>query len=215
MKIKDLLKVLLFTLIIGVIIIFFGCSNTKKTSVVISTAKVDSLKPWEQSMRENIKISDSVFFYNSIEIQIKKTLDEEYNYVQDGIIYSVDFNKIEKSIPALVFLYTVEMTKKRGSNIIDAMVVSSVKDSVEYILNFYRKETQQPEYGMVNGQKTKITPLYPKTFILSGNAQIRYKGKLHNIDVSSIGLCYLFVDYRRITEDVESTEEWQQYQFIP
>ena len=63
---EKLLKILLFALLIGITILMFGCVNTQKTTKVISTKKIDSLKFWEQSMRENIKISDNVFFYKDV-----------------------------------------------------------------------------------------------------------------------------------------------------
>lgn len=196
------------------VIIMMGCNSSKNVTTVTPSVEKDSLKCFEQSMRENIQVSDSAFFYNSIEIQIKKVPGEEYNYVQDGIIYSVDFNKVEKSIPPLVLFYAIKMVKQKGTNNIIATVNSTTKNNVEYILNYYRKDTQ-PEYEIINGQKTKIDPLYPKTFILSSNANIRYKGKLFNIEVSAVAPCYLLVDYRRISENAESTEEWKKYQFVP
>lgn len=210
---KPLLVVL--SIIVGLVLFImsnYGCvSNTttpqSQPPILVAEEKTDSLKPFEQRFRKNLAIGDSVTFYNNLEIKISKSIEEEYNYVENGIIFSVDSNKIAKFIPKLTACKLLDTKYKQGTKIIDVIIVSSTKNGVEYILNYFRRGSLSPETIIVNGQKRKVIIEDPDTFILGGNAILKYKNQRYKIDVTSDTRCYLFVDYRKIIAPEDPSEE--------
>lgn len=203
-KKKSWIKVLIILMVLIVIVLMINSCSSQKVVVQQTVAPKDTLTVWEQKLRKNIDPKDSVRFYNSTEIKIARSFFDEFNFVEDGIIFSTDsivdlLRTVTLKTPGLM----VDMVKDR-TGIINIMTVTFSRKEIIYTLNFYRK-------GSVKNSKAEPID-NPNIFIIGGRAVIFFRGATYkNIPIVTVGNkdCILFVDYRKKIvhiKDVDSAE---------
>lgn len=194
-----------------------GCVSTKKA--VVYAPMSDSLKIFEQSMRANISLKDSVIFYNQTEIRLEKSAAGEFNFVQDGVIFSIDsLFEVSKSVQSRTSGIALDFNKKNG--LIDVITISfSRSKEITYILSFFRKELViKPQQSVVIVNKRKVIrnlPIVnPKSFILNSSAKLLFRGNSYDVRASTKGdgYCTILVDYRKkqvVLKEEGAAEGWK------
>ena len=191
---KPFLMVCALAFVLLVILFFFGSCRTQTMIKQTVVPLKDTLTIWEQRLRKNIDVKDSVRFYNSTEIKVARSFFDEFNFVENGVIFSTDsIVDVLRTIPIKTPGLMVQMDKDR-TGVINIETVSFSKKEITYTLNFYRK-------GSVKVQKDgSVTN--PYSFILGGKATIFFRGhKYKDIPITTVGKddCVLLVNYRKKT----------------
>ncbi|MFA6295686.1 MAG: hypothetical protein WC666_04735 [Candidatus Paceibacterota bacterium] len=183
---------------------------TKTTTLAdsVKTEKRDSLKPFEQRFKMNLSKKDTVTFYNDVVLLIEKSEElqqaEEHDFIENGVIYSVDSNRVAKKIPIRTPMKISDVNYKIISNrkTCDFILVTCKRKEVVYFFTVCKKDI---------AEKTK-TAKNPDSFIFSTTGTVKYNGKEYNIKVVIPNPpCYLLVDFRKFTEPQDDNEGWEMY----
>jgi len=140
-------------------LLFVGCVTPKGTVSSQESEKIvvdDSLKVWTQDQLNGLKVRDSLYFYNDVEIKIEKILSEKQKFVKNHAIVSIDSTlKIFDVIPART-AGLIKNEPARGSNgIINALTVSFKRDSSTITMFFVRKGYLQQKDKVYVDEKGK------------------------------------------------------------
>ncbi len=185
-------KIILLTLL-GFIV--FGCSSLQQTVTPVSQerALVDTPIVWKQSYFDNVKIGDSLFFYNQDSIMIEKTFLEETIFPKNGNVKAIHkIIPVLKSVPALT-----------AGRWISGIVSSSGEIKQMTISFSKRKETT---YNLV------FTKQEDGSFLLEKNAYLVFKGYRYPVKINTYGDWKLRFYYSEdnITEIIkEQAEGWK------
>ncbi|MFA6392752.1 MAG: hypothetical protein WCW54_01555 [Candidatus Paceibacterota bacterium] len=196
-------------LVIFFSVIFLGCTpqkETTKATTSVDSVKIDSLKNFEQRLKRDLSKKDTITFYNSIVLVIEKTEElqemEEHDFIENGVIYSVDSNKVAKKIPIRTPMKISDVSYKIISNrkTCDFIQVTCKRKNVEYFFTVCKKDI---------AEKTK-TAKNPDSFIFSATGTVKYNGKECNIKIVIPNPpCYLLVDFRKFIEPQDDNEGWE------
>lgn len=154
--------IILLILFVLIICLLSSCSVPEKVTaseaqpILLKQTEKPNLKNWKQIYVPDIKVGDSVFFYNSVEI----VMEDEFFRIEsflDGAINITQTTKIlEKTIPAMTSGELLSLKKDNNGKITDMFVSFSPTDKT-YYLNF--KLTQDGSFN------------------LNGNAKLFFEGK--------------------------------------
>ncbi len=159
-------------ILLGLIILILGsCSTPERVLVKPQTFKVGtdstSYTTLQQDYITNFK-SEKLVVYNSEEIKIEETFCYIGN--KDSILC------IANSVKALTPGIVTKVVRKRGKGIKIIVISFKEKDYV-YNLSFFKTKDQ---YGA-------------EEFVLSGDVELYFQGKIHNINATTKGICKLLV----------------------
>lgn len=157
-------------LILGIALLLFSCTKTE--SVIVKPRPVtigdDSYSILQQDFMTNFKSNELIKVYNSEEIKIEETFCYIGN--KDSIICIS--NVIKALTPSLV---TKIIRARRGG--LETIVVTFKKDDFIYNFSYFKTKDQ---YGA-------------EEFVLNGDVELYFKGKVHSIPASTTGVCKLLV----------------------
>lgn len=191
MKIKSLLRVLLFSLIVGGMIILFGCSLTKR-AIEPQIIKSISPVPWRQDIDPYIEVGDPVNFFNEYQIDIYVKIPKFITVFHNGKIYNIDSSKtILIPIPALTMgKLTKTLRNNRGELIGMIVLFETENNNLDYAEEL--RSTSNYEFTFLVNEGDK-------TFFLEGKKQILFNEKLFDVKLrihgNGTGFCRLLTDY--------------------
>lgn len=157
------MKALRFFLILIVFFcLFFGCTTPKVTLAPQEPEEIvdqnDSLRFWTQDQLSSLKVKDSLYFYNDVEIKIEKVLSDKQKFVKNHAIVSIDSTlKVFDIIPART-AGVIKTEPIRGKGGINSLPTSFKIDSTIITLFFVRKGSLQPKdkvYVDENGKELR------------------------------------------------------------
>lgn len=176
----------------GMIILFFFSCKAKETvseekqEPEEMTNSSDSLQVWNQDLLKELRVSDSLYFFNDVEIRLEKILTDKQKFVKNHEIVSIDSTlKIFDIIPART-AGVLSDEPKRGNGGINVLPLSFTKDGSIVTLSFIRKGSllKTKVYKNKKGKvirKEKASVENPEICIVdSVKVTIKYKGKIWN-----------------------------------
>ena len=153
-------KIIIFLLI--VVITFVGCKIQQKAVEnnqvfeKIPETSTDSLIIWEQNLLSGIKVKDSIYFYNNVEIKLEKKLNDKQKFVKNHAIVSIDstlkiFDRIPTRTAGLLKTEAI-----RGEGGINILPVSFKVNGSLINLFFIRKGSLSQKIKIYKDQSGKI-----------------------------------------------------------
>ena len=139
-----------------------GCRTTetvseeKQETEEITTSSSDSLQVWKQDLLRGLKVRDSLYFFNDVEIRLEKILTDKETYVKNHEIVSIDSTlKIFDIIPART-AGVLSDEPKRGDGGINVLPLSFTKDGSIVTLFFVRKGSLSSKTTVYKNKNGKV-----------------------------------------------------------
>ena len=158
--------------IVGIIFLLCSCAKTEsvivKPKIVTVGNDTTHYSILQQDFMSNIKSNEKIFVYNSEDIKIEETFCYIGN--RDSIICIS--NVVKALTPSLV---TKIIRKYKGE--INTIVVTFRKGEFVYNFSYFKTKDQ---YGS-------------EEYVLNGEVELYFKGKIHKIPASTTGVCKLLV----------------------
>lgn len=178
--------------------LFYGCKSSESTvsssESVEKTEVSDSLTTWKQSLFPNIKVKDSIYFYNNIEIILKKSLSE---FTKKGRNHAIESNDSTFNIKYIIPERTAGLMIKEpvfGTGGMNDMVISYSKDSVVYTLSFSRKGSfKKPIKNKETGKLEIIRDVDDENFVLNSKAKFVFRKFTYEAEVVGLKKATLLV----------------------